>query len=654
MKLRAARSCWMALLCAGLLTGCGGDDPPASPATPATPGAPQNVALISVAANSATPTEPPTSVVATFDTKVTALGPSFFQIAGTCNTLPTATPAMDTSGKVVTLTLAGSQCNDGQTVTLILDPNAITFDSAVGQKGAIWTRTYTIAGRARSVGGTISGLAGTVVLENNGGDALSTSTDGAFNFPALVAEGGAYAVTVATQPAGQTCSVSNGSGTVGATAIQNVKVVCATNTHSVGGTTSGLVGTLTLQNNGGDTLPVIGNGPFTFQTAIAEGSAYAVTVQSQPAGQTCTVGNSAGVMGSAAVQNISVTCATNTHTVGGTVSGLSGQLQLQLNGADTQLITGNGSFTFATPIAEGSPYDVTVAMQPAIQSCTVSNGSGTMATQNVTTVGVSCITNTTTLSVTARSVIPVNSGTGSITVTNTGSNVAFNVAAQLPSAWTGVAQDASNCVALVPAASCMLQFSSTTPYVAQGGIAVVADNASTPSPTTALAFSINGDLVFAVTGANTAKVVNASDVGTSTWGGFGTAIGVAAQSLTTGAANTAAIVTLLGTGSTYAAQMCNASTAGGAAAGTWYLPAACELGAPGDVTACPAGVANVEVNLVRLGFGNFYGGYWSSTEYPVSPTTFAWMVDYTDNPARALAPTKGATEHVRCARSVIY
>lgn len=651
MKGRGIEMRWVAALCAAFLTACGGDD---SPTTPAPSTTPETIALVSVAANSSTLTELPTSVVATFNAKVSALGTGFFKRSGTCGTLPTATPAVDASGKIVTVTLAGSRCSDGQTVTLTLDPNMVTFDSAVGQKGAIWTRTYTISGTARSVGGTVTGLTGTVVLQNNGGDTLSTSTDGTFNFPTLVAQGGAYAVTVATQPAGQTCSVSHGTGTVGTTAVQDVAVVCAANTHTVGGTASGLVGTVTVQNNGGDTLAITGNGPFTFPTAIAEGGAYAVTVQSQPASQTCTVGNGTGSMGSAAVQNVSITCATNTYTVGGTVSGLSGQLQLQLNGADTQTVTGNGPFTFATPVAEGGPYNVTVLTQPAIQTCMVINGSGTLPAQNVTTVGVSCITNTTTLSVAATGVIPVSGGTGTIVVTNIGSIAATNVAAQLPSAWSGVTQDASNCAVLTPGASCMLQFTSATPYVAQGGIAIAADNVGSPNPTTALAFSVGGDLVFAVTSASTAKVVALTDAGLDVWGGMGTAIGVAAQSLTDGAGNTSAIVASLGTALTYAANFCNASTSGGAPAGTWYLPAACEIGSAGGLANCPAGIANIEDNLMRLGFGNLAGPYWTSTEYASTPANVAWLMDYSSNPATSIGGAKTIQLNARCARSVNY
>ena len=83
------------------------------------------------------------------------------------------------------------------------------------------------------------------------------------------------------------------------------------------------------------------------------------------------------------------------YKVAGTTSGLAGfGLVLQNNGGDSLPVDNNGTFTFATRVVPGSPYGVTVLVQPTTpaQTCTVQNGSGT-ASADVTNVAVSCVTN---------------------------------------------------------------------------------------------------------------------------------------------------------------------------------------------------------------------------------------------------------------------
>ena len=72
-------------------------------------------------------------------------------------------------------------------------------------------------GSTYTIGGTVSGLTGAgLVLQNNGGDNLSISADGSFTFATPLANGSAYSVTVATQSAGQTCTVASGASAVAA------------------------------------------------------------------------------------------------------------------------------------------------------------------------------------------------------------------------------------------------------------------------------------------------------------------------------------------------------------------------------------------------------------------------------------------------------
>lgn len=83
-----------------------------------------------------------------------------------------------------------------------------------------------------------------------------------------------------------------------------------------------------------------------------------------------------------------------TYTVGGTVSGLGvSGLVLQNNGGDDTSVSADGTFTFAAALADGAAYSVTAKTQPSGQTCTVANGSGTVAGGNVTNVAVTCAWN---------------------------------------------------------------------------------------------------------------------------------------------------------------------------------------------------------------------------------------------------------------------
>ncbi len=80
---------------------------------------------------------------------------------------------------------------------------------------------------AYTVGGTVSGLTGTLVLQNNGGDDLTITGNGAFTFTTELADGAVYDVTVLTPPAGQSCVITGGSGTIAGANITNVTAICS-------------------------------------------------------------------------------------------------------------------------------------------------------------------------------------------------------------------------------------------------------------------------------------------------------------------------------------------------------------------------------------------------------------------------------------------
>jgi hypothetical protein len=205
-----------------------------------------------------------------------------------------------------------------------------------------------------SVGGTVSGLVGTVVLQNNLTDDRSISSNGSYSFATTLTNGSNYSVTVKTNPTNQTCTVANGTGTINGANVTNVNVTCTTNAtyYTVGGVVSGLVGTAILQNNGGDNKSISADGSFSFPTPVLNGSTYYATVYSNPSGQTCTITNPSGTVSGANVTNILVTC-TNTSGSGGVdISTLSG-------GNSITFGSGSLTLTWGAPITP-SDYQLTV------------------------------------------------------------------------------------------------------------------------------------------------------------------------------------------------------------------------------------------------------------------------------------------------------
>jgi hypothetical protein len=83
-----------------------------------------------------------------------------------------------------------------------------------------------------TLGGTVTGLKGTVVLQDSGGQ-LSVSADGSFTFPASVTGGSVYTVSVLTQPTNETCAVAGASGTANSN-VTSIAVTCTLGVSDVG------------------------------------------------------------------------------------------------------------------------------------------------------------------------------------------------------------------------------------------------------------------------------------------------------------------------------------------------------------------------------------------------------------------------------------
>lgn len=164
-----------------------------------------------------------------------------------------------------------------------------------------------------SVGGKLSGLTAgaSLGISVNGGSPLRLDNDGVFTFPQVFHKNDAYAVSIVTQPSGQACAISNGSATVGGN-VSDVLVSCVASlppatTLTVGGNISGMgPGTqIGLLNNGVGLINVAANASFAF--VATSGASYSISVAKNPAGQLCSVINSAGIA-AANVSNIAITC----------------------------------------------------------------------------------------------------------------------------------------------------------------------------------------------------------------------------------------------------------------------------------------------------------------------------------------------------------
>ncbi len=163
-----------------------------------------------------------------------------------------------------------------------------------------------------SIGGTISGLPQGVgiLLADDGIGNPTVWQNGPFTLGAI-AGGSTYNVTEqGFSELGQSidCTFNNASGVVATANVTNVAIACQSNAE-LSVTTSGLSGAgLVLTDGLGDSFPINETSPSAFQTAIASGVSYTISVTSQPLdpGQTCDVLSPTGT--AAATIDVTVSC----------------------------------------------------------------------------------------------------------------------------------------------------------------------------------------------------------------------------------------------------------------------------------------------------------------------------------------------------------
>jgi hypothetical protein len=184
---------------------------------------------------------------------------------------------------------------------------------------------------------------------------------------------------------------------------RSVKLLCAAVASAclaacgggeIGGTVSGLGDgrSVTLLNNGSDALPVTRNGSFAFTDLLSSNASYAVTVQTQPVGQNCSVANGSGRLDAegTSIDNVRVSCAYSS-SLRGTLTGLLPGAALTLGNDTARLpLTADGPFAFAEVLAEGRAYRVVVQTQPLGQNCSVENANGSFFAARFVDIVVTC------------------------------------------------------------------------------------------------------------------------------------------------------------------------------------------------------------------------------------------------------------------------
>jgi lactonase family protein with 7-bladed beta-propeller len=225
-----------------------------------------------------------------------------------------------------------------------------------GGGGGMPSQTYKLGGHTAGLVG--SGLA----LSMNGGTPVSVSSNGAFTLASNVASGMTYNVTIATQPTNpaQTCTVTNGSGSVDNANIFSVLIFCpqavAKFAYVTGSGLNEAVGNVDIPG----TLSVYAISPVSGALSLTAGS----TVSTGPLGgplvlipnSTLAMNVSVGSLGSNSPYNLGTVFAYSVDFATGLLTPLnSGEPYSQLNGtSSTGGCEGQGSTTSVTFTPNGS------------------------------------------------------------------------------------------------------------------------------------------------------------------------------------------------------------------------------------------------------------------------------------------------------------
>jgi serine/threonine protein kinase, bacterial len=321
-----------------------------------------------------------------------------------------------TAGAVVT-TIAGTGAvgglNGDGTAATFHGPYGIAVDGSghifVGDTYGQLIRKLTVTtGTSYSLNVAISGLStsGLVVQTGITNQASLAVSAGATTLavPGLTL-GTSYALSIVSQPTGQTCSLTSGTGQVAASGAVSPSIACTTNvatnvpTYSVGGKVTGLTQGQLVLNTGIKAAPslTISAGAQVFAVpSVPSGTTYSFVVQAQPLGLSCNISNGTGAVQGAAIASVAIACTANTYTLGGMVTGVTNTGVYLLAGSlRLPIAAGADHFEIPVRLLPGSVYVLVVDESQATNLiCEVYNNSGTIAYANVDSVLIECLPTT--------------------------------------------------------------------------------------------------------------------------------------------------------------------------------------------------------------------------------------------------------------------
>jgi hypothetical protein len=168
-------------------------------------------------------------------------------------------------------------------------------------------------------------------------------------------------------------------------------------TVSVSGTISGLAAGQSvtfLETNSGRTATFSTNGTQTLIASVPQGATYSLRVSAQPSGQTCSITNANGTVAAASITNVAVTCANNTVSVSGTITGLTMDRSftiLESNSGQTASFSTNGLQTLFAAVPRGATLSLSISAQSEGHACTIEQMASSMTVDgNIIGVVVEC------------------------------------------------------------------------------------------------------------------------------------------------------------------------------------------------------------------------------------------------------------------------